>query len=286
VIDIDGLPAADPRRRWASLSQAERDAAYDNNAAVADSPALIRTRNAAASAFRAAHPAHLDLPYGPGERHRWDLFPGADPAAPCLVFVHGGYWQRNGRENFSMLAEGVREHGWSAALPGYSLAPDASLTSIVGEIRSALDWLAAHGRMHGIAGPIVLSGWSAGAQLATLALDHPAAAGGMAISGVFNLGPLADTCLNTALDLSAREIDEFSPLRTPPVDKELIIAYGTAELPALVGDSVALHRARLAAGAPGDLLPIAGADHFTVLDEIRKGDGELTRAVTSLRLHR
>ena len=35
----------DPRLNWAALSQAERDAAYDNNAAVKNSAALIAERN-------------------------------------------------------------------------------------------------------------------------------------------------------------------------------------------------------------------------------------------------
>src|SRR5262249_30643275 len=83
----------DPRRRWALLDQVERDAAYDNNAAVPDSPALIEARNAASAEYRAAHAGALDLPYGEGERTRWDLYPATDPSAPCLVFIHGGYWQ-------------------------------------------------------------------------------------------------------------------------------------------------------------------------------------------------
>ena len=142
---------------WPTLSQAERDAAYNNNAAVADSAALSEARNAASAAFRAARPGALDLPYGPRERNRWDLFPAADPAAPCLVFIHGGYWQRNSREGFSVLAEGVLAQGWSAALPGYTLAPDNTLSGIVAEIFAALDWLARDGPKHGIAGRLVVS---------------------------------------------------------------------------------------------------------------------------------
>ena len=102
---------------WGTLSRPERDAAYNNSAAVANSPALNDARIAASAAFRAAVPGALDLPYGPGERQRWDLFPAADPAAPCFVFIHGGYWQRNRREDFCCLGEGLRAHGWSLAFP-------------------------------------------------------------------------------------------------------------------------------------------------------------------------
>ena len=267
---------------WGSLSRAERDAAYNNTAAVADSPALNAAREAASAAFRAAHPEQLDLPYGPGARQKIDLYPAADFAAPCLVFLHGGYWQRNSREQFACLAEGARTLGWSAALPGYTLAPDASLTGIAEEVTAALDWLAANGPTHGIGGKLVLSGWSAGGHLTALALGHHAVAAGLAISGVFELGPIRDTYLNEKLMLTDAEIAALSPLRLPVVDKPLAIAYGTAELPALVADSRALHAQRAAAHAPGALVPVAGADHFTIVLELQKPDGVLTRQLAAL----
>jgi arylformamidase len=268
---------------WSSLTQAERDAAYNNSAAVANSPELVVRRNAASAAFREAHPAGLDVPYGPAPRQKWDLFAAADPAAPCLVFIHGGYWQRNAREDFACFAQGVMAHGWSMALPGYTLAPDASLTAIVGEIGRALDWLSAHGPAHGLAaGPVIVSGWSAGGHLAAMALSHPRIAAGLAISGVYELAPIRETYLNDALHLTDGEVATLSPLRLPVVAKPLAIAYGTQELPALVADSRDLHARRSAAHAPGPLIPVAGADHFTIMDELRRADGALVAAVQEL----
>ena len=215
------------------------------------------------------------MPYGDRERTKIDLYPAADKTAPCLVFLHGGYWQRNSREVFAMLVEGVAAHGWSVAIPGYSLAPDASLTEIVTEISRSLDWLAQNGESYGISGPVVLSGWSAGAHLVAMALDHPRVTAGLAISGVYDLAPIRDTGLNNALKLTDQEIARLSPLRLPAVHKRLDIAYGTAELPALVFDSIKLHESRMAAGAPGKLFPIEGADHFSILSELRRPDGAL-----------
>jgi acetyl esterase/lipase len=272
-----------PQQLWASIDQRERDAAYDNNAAVADSAALIEARNAASAAYRKAHPSGLDIPYAPGARTAFDLYPAPNPRAPCLVFIHGGYWLRNSRELFAVYAEGVALAGWSVAMPGYTLAPQASLTAIVEEIRVALDWLADHGPEHGLAGPVVLAGWSAGAQLAALNLEHPLVAAGLGISGVYDLAPLRDTALNDVLKLSDREIATLSPALLPtPSSKPLAIAYGTQELPALIYDSRRLHAMRSAAHAPGLLLPIAGADHFTILEELRRSDGRLVRAAQRL----
>ena len=252
-------------------------------ASVANSAKLVEARNAASAAYRKAHSGKLDIPYAPGDRTAFDLYPAPDPSAPCLVFIHGGYWLRNSREFFAAYAEGLAHHGWSVAMPGYTLAPQASLTAIVREIGAALDWLADHGPAHGIAGPVVVSGWSAGAQLAALHLGHRLVAAGLAISGVYDLAPLRDTALNDALRLSDAEIATLSPVRTvPTAPKPLAIAYGTAELPALVHNSRKLHALRAAAHTPGPLLPIAGADHFTILEELRRPDGQLVRAARRL----
>ena len=263
--------------RWAYLSQAERDAAYNNSAHVADSAVLNAARELASSAFRLTNPMHLDLRYGKRERNTWDLFPQSDPDAPCVVFIHGGYWQRNAKEQFADLIAGPYKRGWAAALPGYTLAPDASLTEIVAEINAALDWLGAHGPAHGINGPVVLSGWSAGGHLTAMCLSHPLVGAGLAISGVFELGPVRDTYLNEKLRLTEAEIVALSPMRLPVVDKPLALAFGTAELPPLMSDSQELHALRSAVHAPGALIPVPRANHFTIVHELRDPDGVLAR---------
>ena len=275
-------PVRAPQEVWGSLSQAERDAAYNNNAAVANSAALVEARNSASAAWRDAYPAKLDLAYGSGARMAFDLYPAADPSAPCMVFVHGGYWQKNSREMFAAYAEGPMARGWSVAMPSHTLAPDASLSGIVAEIGDALDWIARDGRTHGVAGPIVLVGWSAGAHLTAMLLGHRAVVAGLAISGVYDLAPIRDTYLNEALKLTDSEITTLSPLTLPATRKPLAIAYGTLEVPALVHDAHRFHAMRAAAGAPGDLLPVEGADHFTILDGLRTADGAMVMAARDI----
>jgi arylformamidase len=269
-------------KNWGSMSRAERDAAYDNSNAVKNSPELNAARIAASEAFRNAHPGHLDLAYGPKERNTWDLFPAKDPNAPCFVFIHGGYWQRNSKDQFASLIAGPYARGWAAALPGYTLAPDISLAGIVAEINAALDWLAANGSKHGINGKVVLSGWSAGGHLTAQCLGHSRVSAGLAVSGVFELGPIRDTYLNEKLQLTEEEIVQLSPLRLSSVKKPLAIAYGTAELPPLVHDSRHLHGKRSEEHLPGALIPVAGADHFTITHELRDADGVLTKQLMLL----
>jgi acetyl esterase/lipase len=270
---------------WMTMSLGARNLAFNNVAHVGADVAQQKREGwiAASDALRARHPEHLDLAYAPGERTRWDLYPAADPTAPCMVHIHGGYWQRNSKEVFACLAEGVLAHGWSAALPGYTLAPEASLTRIVEELRMALDWLAAEAAGQGIAGPVVLTGWSAGGHLTAMLLDHPKVAAGLAISGVFELAPLRDSPhVNGALKLTEAEIEALSPMRRAGADKPLSIAYGTAELPAMIASSRDYHARRSGQHLPGDLIPVANANHFTILDDLRSPESHLTRTVLQM----
>ena len=267
---------------WRAMDPETLDTAYSNLRAVPEAPNILAGWAADSARLRAARPSGLDLPYGTGERERWDLFPAAEPGAPCLAFIHGGYCQRNRREDFACLAEGALSAGWSAALPGYTLAPDASLTRIADEIRRALDWLAAEGPRHGIAGPVVLSGWSAGGHLTALHAGHPGVRAALAISGIFDLEPIRGTTLNEKLALADEEIAQLSPIRLPPPATPLAVAYGTRELPELQRQSRDFQASRSAAGVPGLLLPVDGKNHFDIMEELRAEDGALLAAATKL----
>jgi arylformamidase len=114
-------------------------------------------------------------------------------------------------------------------------------------------------------------------------LEHPCVAAGLAISGVYELGPIRDTYLDEKLRLTDDEIANLSPLRLAQSGKALDIAYGTRELPALVESSRALHAKRAALHLPGNLVPAPGHDHFTILETLRDPAGLLTRC--ALHLH-
>jgi acetyl esterase/lipase len=165
---------------------------------------------------------------------------------------------------------------------GYTIAPEARLSQIVAEVFAAIAWVGDNTEEYGIGARLILAGWSAGGHLTALGLAAPAIEAGLAISGVYELGPIRDTYLNEKLSLSDEEIASLSPLRLAPVLKPLAIAYGTRELPPLVHDSRALHALRSAAHLPGPLVPLAGCNHFDALDELRKPDGALTRAALDL----
>ena len=262
---------------YLGMDRARLDAAYNNSAAVADSPRILADWQARSDRLRTAHPQFLDLRYGDAERNRIDYFV-AHRDAPVLVFIHGGYWQMRAKENFAFLAAGPLAHGINVALVAYTLAPDKRLTGIVAEIRAAIAWLATHlNRLGGDPARLYVSGWSAGGHLAALVLDDPRVKGGLAVSGIYDLEPMRLCYINDKLNLDEREVRELSPLlRLPQGGPPLTIAYGGDELPELQRQSENYAAARARHELPGTLAKLAGHNHFTILEELAAPDGRLT----------
>src|SRR5580658_2359750 len=269
---------------YRGMDRAQLDAAYNNGAAVPARDAIIADWAARSDRLRQQHQGHLDLRYGDSPRERLDLFLAADPQAPTLAFIHGGYWQMNDKEGSSHLAEGVLPHGINLALIEYTLAPAARLDRIVAEVRRAAQWLAGNLGDYG-ADPaqLYVSGHSAGGHLTASAMTLPAVRGGLAISGIYDLEPIRLNYLNEKLGLDAAEAKRNSPLlHLPPAAGQLIVAYGTKELPELCRQSIDYARAWAERGLAGHLFPVDGADHFTILEELASPQGELTQALLAL----
>ena len=268
---------------WRTLSQQELDRGLNNGEAVAGSGEIVAGWDLASAQMRKRHAAHLDLRYGPRERNRIDFLKAADKA-PTLLFIHGGYWQMRAKEAFTLFAEGPMAHGINVALIGYTLAPDATLDEIVAEIHAGLDFLAAElPKLGGIGRGIVVSGWSAGGHLTSMALSHPAVAAGMAISGIYDLEPIRHSYLNLKLGLDEAGSHRNSPMmrRGGPM-KPLSLVVGGAELPLLRKQTAdfAGHRARY--GLPVIYEEIPDADHFSIMKEMASPKGRITALIRQM----
>jgi len=129
---------------YRGMDRAQLDAAYNNSATVPERDAIIADWVARSARVRREYSGRLDLAYGETPRERLDLFLVADPKAPTLAFIHGGYWQMNDKESFAFVAEGLLPLGINLAVIEYTLAPAARLDRIVAEVRRAGRWLAEH----------------------------------------------------------------------------------------------------------------------------------------------
>jgi arylformamidase len=268
---------------YRGMDRATLDAAYNNGAAVANSAAFMADWQARSDRFRASRPQHLDLRYGPAERNRIDYFT-AKHGGPVLIFIHGGYWQMRAKENFSFLAAGPLAHGINVALIGYTLAPEKRLDGIVAEIGAGIAWLADHvARYGGDPARLYVAGWSAGGHLTAMAMRETAVKGGVAISGIYDLEPIRLCYLNEKLRLDEAEARRNSPLlHLPKTSAPLIVTYGGAELPELCRQSDEYGEAWAKAKLPGRLAPLAGHNHFTILEELANPEGTLTALVREI----
>ena len=270
---------------WGTMSRDERDAAYNNTDAVKNSAELNAARDAASAAFRSAHPEHLDLPYGPRERNNWDLFPAADPNAPCLVFIHGGYWQRNSKRHVRQpdrrparpwlgggaagLHPGARRHAHR------DRGRDQRSARLAGGQRAG----ARHQRQGRAVGLV-------GRRTSDGAVPRPSrgSAPGSPSPACSSLGRSATptstrSCSSptTRSSCSRRCACRWCPSRSPSPTARPSCRRWSAT-------AAHLHAKRAAQHLPGPLIPVAGADHFTITHELRDADGELTRQLAAARL--
>jgi arylformamidase len=267
---------------WRKMSQQERDRGLNNGEAVAGSGDIVAGWDRVSADLRKRHPDHLDLRYGPRERNRID-FLKAHENAPTLLFIHGGYWQMRAKEAFTLFAEGPLAYGINVALIGYTLAPEATLDQIVAEIHAGIDFLA--GQLPALGGDgkgIVVSGWSAGGHLTSMALSHPQVRAGMAISGIYDLEPIRASYLNVKLKLDEAMSRRNSPMMQAGALKPLSLVVGSAELPLLRKQTAdfAGHRARY--GLPVTYEEIADANHFTIMNELSSPMGRITTLIRQL----
>ncbi|TCK30846.1 arylformamidase [Ancylobacter aquaticus] len=160
-----------------------------------------------------------DIAYGPSPAERLDLFfpPPHRATGAVHMFIHGGYWRMFAKEDFSFVAETVTRAGAIAVVVDYALMPAVRMEALVAQVRRARDWIVQHiGAYGGDPARLTISGHSAGAQLGALLLDASGPAGRISgavlISGIYDLAPLKISFLRDLLDLTDREISDFSPL--------------------------------------------------------------------------
>src|ERR1700688_4358144 len=268
---------------WRSMSQADRDRGLNNGVAVAGSADIVAGWERLSLEMRARYSDHLDLRYGPRERNRID-FLKARENGPTLLFIHGGYWQTRAKETFALFAGGPMAHGINVALIGYTLAPEATLDEIVAEIHQGLDFLAEQlPALGGDASRIVVSGWSAGGHLTSMALSHPNVKAGIGISGIYDLEPIRHSYLNVKLGLDEGMSRRNSPMMqaSGPM-KPLSLVVGAAELPLLRKQTADFAGYRAAHGLPVSYEEIPNANHFTILEELLSPSGRITTLIRQL----
>lgn len=271
---------------YRGMDRAALDAAYNNTLAVPDFAGIYADFQKRSAALYAAQPCQRDLKYGPNDAERFDWFP-SHHGAPTFIFIHGGYWQNCSKEDFAFVASGPLARGFNVVLAEYTLAPQASMTHIVEEIGRLIGHLAADPDKLGTSGSkLCLSGHSAGGHLSAMYRGHPSIAYAMPISALVDLEPISLCWLNDKLRLTSQEIDRFSPIHHIGNGAPTVVASGGGELPELVRQSREYAQACEAAKQHVTYVPVPGANHFSVLEDLVRPSGLLMSALTQAMANR
>jgi acetyl esterase/lipase len=214
-----------------------------------------------------------DIAYGPGPRHKLDLYRPDAPRADgkAVIFFYGGSWDYGSKSDYLFVAQALTAHGYTVVIPDYRLYPEVRFPAFVEDGARAVHWTAER------VGParLFVMGHSAGAHIALLLMTNTpylAAAGvdRMRLPGVIGLSGPYDFLPLT----SAKLIDIFGDANNPdmeaitfahaPLPPALLI-HGTADDTVYPRNSERLAAAWRKAGAPVELKLYPGVGHIDVV---------------------
>lgn len=244
------------------------DDAFANAPYIPNADSYLARWPEAAAVFRAqlGARAEADVPYGPSARQAFDHFRFDGRARGTLIFVHGGYWLRFGKSDWSHLARGAMELGWDAAHLGYDLCPQVGISDITRQIAAGVMAVAARTE-----GPLALAGHSAGGHLVARILvpdmlppDVLIRIKAVApISPLTDLRPFLETSMNADLRLTLADAEAESPVLQPRPVPLVHLWVGADERPVFLDQCRALS---LTWGVPKTIVP--GRHHFDVIDAL------------------
>lgn len=252
------------------------DRMYNNRALVPDHAVYFARWAETSASARQQLACLLDLPYGNRPGETLDVFPAkgfdaaqAQPGAPVLVFIHGGYWRSLDKADHSFIAPRFTEAGACVVIPNYALCPAVTIPGIVAQMVRALAWTRQHvGQYGGNPQRITVAGHSAGGHLAAMLLAGDATQKALSISGLYDLEPLRHTpCLNN-LNLTPEQVRQASPALLPrPPQGTLFTVAGGDESDEFLRHNELIRRLWGAQTVPVcESLP--GLNHFSVLEAL------------------
>ena len=243
---------------------------------------------------RASLGCYLDVPYGPSEAEKIDVFRAQGKSRGLLMYIHGGYWRSLDKKRFSFVAPALAKAGITVAVPDYALCPAVQVEDIVMQMVQACAWLYRNGENFGApAHRLHLCGHSAGGHLAAMMLccrwpdyspDLPKKVVGaaMSISGLYDLAEIVKVpSVNCDVHLDERSALKVSPAFLPPAtDAPLYTAVGGEE-------NEGFHmQNRLIGEKWGKVrktdIPCPGKNHFTVLDQVSDPESGLFKSMLEM----
>jgi arylformamidase len=274
--------------------QAALDRAYDQTQWAPNMQQVLQRRAAASEAVRARLGAPRSFAYGPSAIERLDVYPTARPAAPVMIFLHGGAWRGGDARSQAYPAEMFVQAGAHWVVPDFATVMDVGLDGMVAQARRAVAWVAQHAAdFGGDPGRLYVGGHSSGGHLAgnvlvtdwvkDFGLPADLIKGGLCVSGMYDLEPVRLSARSSYVKFDDRIEHELSPLRhLGRLRAPVVVAYGERDSPEFQRQSRELAAALEGAGRLRALLVGRGLNHFEMPETLASADGLLGRAALGL----
>lgn len=228
----------------------------------------------------------LEQPYGPDPLQRIDVFPAQTQGAPCLVFIHGGYWRALDKRSYHFVAEPFIQRGVAVFVLNYRLMPAVSMDELVGDIDAALSWIGREGHRFGAdPGTMTISGHSAGGHLTLMAYLRnpelrPSIRALCSLSGLFELAPIRASYLDEVLQLTESDVASHSPARLDlsVVQCPTLLAVGLEETPLFIEQSQRSFENNRS-NAAFEYLGCEALNHYQVVHELGRADSRITQFI-------
>jgi arylformamidase len=223
---------------------------------------------------------YMDVPYGPHEAQKLDIFRARGASKAVLMFIHGGYWRALDKRFYNFLAPAFTKAGVTFVNVNYALCPTVTVEEIVRQVLQAGAWLYRNAsNFGGHPQRLYVAGNSAGGHLTAMMLaaiwpvfapDLPRKVfqGGLSISGVHDLRPLAGAAfLKPQVNFDLAVARRCSPVLMPPAtDAKLWTCVGGAEPQAFqdLNSSIAKAWKKVFAGD----IKMPGENHLSVTEKL------------------
>ena len=263
---------------------------YNPARSMPKAPQLFQSWKQRSADFRARAKAELGIAYGENPAARLDLFLPEASSPRLHVYIHGGYWQAFGKDDFSFMAEGLVRAGMAVAIVGYPLCPTVPFAGVIRHARLALAFLWREaGRLGVKPDKLQISGHAAGAHLcamllATLwskfdeALAEDIIHSALLISGVYELEPLRFIETGRALRLTPEMAKRLSPISLRSASKaRLLLSTGGQESAEFKRQTSVFGRLWARQGSNLEVITFPLRNHFTVLEELAPPESALVR---------